>query len=152
MKQINFFENEYYMLSNWSAHNVFFNGVLYKTADHAYHCCKFAKDTVELLLIHSQIEQATSPMNAKDIAKSFEYLRIKNWEEIKVVSMYQINKAKVLQHKDVFEAIKKSGELELIEDSPYDSFWGTGKDGKGENMLGKIWMQIRQELISKSVA
>jgi len=34
---------------------------------------------------------------------------------------------------------------ELIEDSP-DNFWGIGKDGNGENNLGKLLMAVRQEL------
>jgi predicted NAD-dependent protein-ADP-ribosyltransferase YbiA (DUF1768 family) len=35
--------------------------------------------------------------------------------------------------------------LELIEDSPVDSFWGRGPDHKGKNHLGKLWMKIQKE-------
>jgi predicted NAD-dependent protein-ADP-ribosyltransferase YbiA (DUF1768 family) len=35
---------------------------------------------------------------------------------------------------------------ELIEDSPYDSYWGIGPSGNGKNMLGKILMETREYL------
>lgn len=37
----------------------------------------------------------------------------------------------------------------LIEDSKKDFFWGIS-DGTGQNMLGKILMKVREELIEKS--
>jgi predicted NAD-dependent protein-ADP-ribosyltransferase YbiA (DUF1768 family) len=35
----------------------------------------------------------------------------------------------------------------IIEDSPRDWYWGIGKDGKGQNWLGKLLMERRQELL-----
>jgi len=34
----------------------------------------------------------------------------------------------------------------LIETSNMDAFWGTGKKGIGKNMLGKLLMEVRDEL------
>jgi predicted NAD-dependent protein-ADP-ribosyltransferase YbiA (DUF1768 family) len=34
----------------------------------------------------------------------------------------------------------------LIEDSPFDAFWGTGRDGDGLNWAGRILMEIRRKL------
>ena len=31
-----------------------------------------------------------------------------------------------------------------------DAFWGTGKNGNGKNMLGKLLMEVRQELLSNN--
>jgi len=39
-----------------------------------------------------------------------------------------------------------TGNNDIVEDNPNDSFWGNGKDGKGENQMGKILMIIRSEL------
>jgi predicted NAD-dependent protein-ADP-ribosyltransferase YbiA (DUF1768 family) len=39
-----------------------------------------------------------------------------------------------------------TGDEEIAEDSPTDSFWGLGPDGGGQNNLGKILMQVRQVL------
>lgn len=34
----------------------------------------------------------------------------------------------------------------LVEDSPNDYFWGRGISGEGKNMLGRLLMQVREEL------
>ena len=39
-----------------------------------------------------------------------------------------------------------TGDRELIEDSWRDDFWGWGPDKDGKNILGKLWMEIREEL------
>lgn len=36
--------------------------------------------------------------------------------------------------------------VNIVQDSPYDSFWGIGPDGKGENNLGKALVKLRTEL------
>lgn len=33
----------------------------------------------------------------------------------------------------------------IVEDSPKDSYWGWGSDRLGENNLGKLWMELREE-------
>jgi ribA/ribD-fused uncharacterized protein len=39
-----------------------------------------------------------------------------------------------------------TGDEEIVEDSPIDSYWGCGADGKGQNNLGKILMEVRSRL------
>ena len=34
----------------------------------------------------------------------------------------------------------------LVEDSPYDRYWGGGRDRKGRNRLGILLMEIRDEI------
>jgi predicted NAD-dependent protein-ADP-ribosyltransferase YbiA (DUF1768 family) len=36
----------------------------------------------------------------------------------------------------------------LIEDSWRDDFWGWGENKDGKNMLGKLWMEVREEVNS----
>lgn len=42
--------------------------------------------------------------------------------------------------------LQDTGELVLVEDAPWDPFWGAGKDGRGTNVLGRLLMTLRQEL------
>jgi ribA/ribD-fused uncharacterized protein len=44
------------------------------------------------------------------------------------------------------ERLLLTEEVELLEWAPWDAVWGTGPDGKGENRLGKLLMQVRAEL------
>ena len=39
----------------------------------------------------------------------------------------------------------------LLEKSSFDNYWGIGKNRKGKNMLGKIIMQVREDLKSKRI-
>ena len=41
-----------------------------------------------------------------------------------------------------------TGDEELVEDSPNDYYWGRGRSGTGKNMLGRILMEVRDELRS----
>jgi predicted NAD-dependent protein-ADP-ribosyltransferase YbiA (DUF1768 family) len=44
------------------------------------------------------------------------------------------------------KCLLETGDREIIENSPVDSYWGIGPDGRGENMVGKILMRLRKEL------
>ena len=41
MSSINFYEGEYYLLSNFSAHQVEYGGELWMTSEHAYQAAKY---------------------------------------------------------------------------------------------------------------
>jgi hypothetical protein len=66
--------------------------------------------------------------------------------KIKVQVMYDCCLAKFTQNQDLMDKFMGTGEEELIEDSPVDSFWGCGADGKGLNHLGKVLMRVRKDL------
>ncbi|MFA5107001.1 MAG: NADAR family protein [Patescibacteria group bacterium] len=140
MSQISFYETQYYMFSNFSAHAVEYRGDLFMTAEHAYQAAKFDDDAIK-----SEIQSARSAYAAKEIARQHKTKRISNWDQKKVQIMEEIVRAKYRQHGDVQKALKESGNEEIIENSPIDSFWGTGADGNGRNELGKIWMKLRLE-------
>lgn len=90
------------------------------------------------------IWEAKTPREARDLGQKVT-LR-SDWDQIKVEAMYQCVLAKFLQHKDLRMKLMETGEEELIEDSPVDSFWGCGPDGNGKNFLGRTLMRVRSEL------
>jgi hypothetical protein len=141
MIKIPFYENSYFVFHNFSAHAIKYNGVVYPTAEHAFHVSKF--DDVK---IKEEIKNAESPLKAFELGKKYKPFRKTNWDEIKVNVLYEIIKEKVKQHEEVRKALLVTGDEEIIEDNPNDNFWGSGKDGKGQNNTGKILMKIRQEL------
>lgn len=73
-----------------------------------------------------------------------------DWDKVKDQVMYECCLAKYLQHHDLRTQLLATGDEELVEDSPVDSYWGCGKDGSGKNMLGKVLMRIRTELKDES--
>lgn len=132
------------MLSNWSAHSIIVNGEEYKTVDHAYHAAKFDDPKIKLKIIG-----ANSPLMAKKVANDFSHLQKQLTQKDKVQIMRNLNSIKAKQHKEVSDALIKSGDAEIIEDNPFDSFWGTGPDGNGRNEMGKIWMEIRKQMLKR---
>lgn len=41
------------------------------------------------------------------------------------------------------QVLTKTGDRKIVENSPWDSFWGAGLDGKGMNTMGQLWMRLR---------
>ncbi len=44
------------------------------------------------------------------------------------------------------EILVGTGDAILVEHTAKDDYWGDGGDGRGKNRLGKILMQVRDEL------
>lgn len=135
---IKFYEGKFASLSNFSAHQVKYKGVLYATAEHAYQCQKFSD-----LRIKKKIKLAKSAFLAREYGQE-EKGRKKPFD--KVVIMKEIMKAKLFQHDDVKGLLLSTGNMQILKNHPLDAFWGTGKDGKGKNIMGKIWIEIRKEI------
>jgi len=57
--------------------------------------------------------------------------------------MRQADLAKFSQHPDLLNGLLTTGNAELIEYSPWDAFWGTGRNGQGLNWAGRILMEVR---------
>ncbi len=134
-----FYEREFYCLSNFSAFRVVYQDVDFDTAESAYHYQKFrgAKE------IQDKILAARSAHDAFKIAQENEASIHEGWNLIRVNTMAQILVAKASQHEYVRRKLIETGDRKLVENSWRDGFWGVGEDGKGENVLGRIWMDIR---------
>ena len=137
-----FFTPAFYPLDNFSAHFVRIWGINFPTVEHAFQWKKFSVSHPE---IAKEILAAMSPDAVKKISNQKKSEVFPEWHQEKVAVMEQILRAKAEQHEEVREVLRKTGNRTIIENSPVDSFWGVGSDGKGENMVGKIWMKIRND-------
>lgn len=139
---INFYTPKFYVFNNFSAHAIEFRGKLYSTSEHAYQAAKCTDPAGQ-----EAIRNARSPLQAKTLAnETYQTAKDPDWDRKKVAVLEQILRAKLEQHPEAQESLKESGSEEIIEDSPTDYFWGEGADGSGQNMLGKLWMKLRDEL------
>lgn len=66
-----------------------------------------------------------------------------DWEDVKMDVMKKALYAKFNQNAELKESLLNTGEKEIIENSPYDCFWGYGPRGEGDNHLGKLLMRLR---------
>lgn len=147
-KQVFFYEQDFYVLSNFSAFNLKWNGHTFPTSEHAYQWEKFpllARDEIGDY-IRDRILQAPSAHEAFKLAEKWKRFRRPEWDKVKVVVMRALLRAKAEQHEYVRRKLLQTGDRELIENSWRDDFWGWGPERNGTNMLGKLWMEIRSEL------
>ena len=141
-KQVLFYENEFYPLSNFSSFCVDWVGYRFHTAEAAYHWSKFGG----YYDIKLAIREATSAHEAMKIAHKNEAYVRKDWDYIKDAVMLDILRAKVAQHDYVLKKLLETGDRELVENSWRDDYWGWGENKDGKNNLGKLWMIVRDEI------
>jgi len=136
------FQGDYRFLSNFMGGEIKdANGNVWKSPEHAYQALKFPVGEHR-----DEIRNASSPAQAKKIANSLKDHVRSNWREIRLAVMEKIVRAKFTQKEEMKRQLLATGERELIEGNTWgDTFWGVC-NGKGENHLGKILMQIRSEL------
>lgn len=141
-QRIGFYEREFYPLSNFSAFTLHWRGIRFDTSEAAYHWEKFPGHPE----IRNEIARARSAHAAFKLAEQQRSFRRADWDAVKVGIMRDILQAKVEQHEYVQRKLIETGDRELVEDSWRDDFWGIGPNGDGQNMLGKLWMELRAAL------
>lgn len=147
-ERVRFYEHDFYPLSNFSAFNLQWEGFTFQTSEAAYHWEKFACDHDDDTRngVAYAIYEAPSAHEAFKIAEAQKHLRRADWDAVKVGFMRDILRAKAAQHEYVRRKLLATGDRELVEDSWRDDFWGWGPNQDGQNMLGKLWMEVRAEL------
>ena len=146
-------------LSCMSAYPVVYKGVRYKTCEALFQALRFEGYPD----IQKEIQECPSPMRAKMIARREQELlgRGEMWDEAPsdIPLMKECLELKLEQHPELKDKLIETADAEIIEDcTTHDResarFWGAvRKDGKwiGENNFGKIWMEIRDELVKQRI-
>ncbi|AJZ60446.1 hypothetical protein OI25_3084 [Paraburkholderia fungorum] len=148
MKEIRFYranEKPYGALSNLYKRDFDFEGEVYPTAEHAYQAGKARKPEVREWLMAaptpSLLAMAAHGLYVWDIAA--------DWSKIKFDRMKRVLVAKYSQHDDLRELLLSTGTATLIETATVDNavnrLWGE-VNGKGQNKLGQLLMEVRTEL------
>jgi ribA/ribD-fused uncharacterized protein len=145
---VGFYPREFFPCDNFSSFRVKYCGVVWPTNEHLYQASHFF-DTDPYLV--EEILHAPSAHDAYKIGKANAHRAPENWDDMKVDVMYELCKMKLEQHPYVQKKLLETGGLEIVEDSPKDTFWGWGPDHSGQNQLGKIWMRLRDELRSSLI-
>lgn len=143
-ERVCFYEQDFYVLSNFSSFNLRWKGKIFPTSEHAYHWEKFEDGDLS-----ETIRTAPSAHEAFKLAERARWLRRDDWDDVKVDIMREILRAKVEQHEYVRRKLLATGDRELVENSWRDDFWGWGPNRDGQNLLGKLWMEIRAWLRSE---
>lgn len=129
------------------------NGRLWPSTEHYYQSQKFygLQDERSKALIEA-IASAKSPEEAAKLGRKAERdtpeLVRPDWSTSKRAVMFAALLKKFSTHECARNELLKAStlNLSLVESSPNDFYWGRGIDGSGDNMLGQLLMQLREEL------
>ncbi len=135
-------DQPYGVFSNFSAHAVFLHGRIWPTTEHYYQSQKFHGSEREEL-----VRCARTPTLAKRLATRWRDERRSDWSAVRVGVMREALAAKFDQHPDLRELLVRTRSRRLREHTELDSFWGDGGDDSGENMLGRLLMDVRRGLV-----
>lgn len=138
MKVIDSFSGEYRFLSNFWLAPVEYEGLRYKSTEHAFQAAKTLDEDERL-----EIQNASSTYDAKKLGGRVNMRA--DWEAIRIQVMEGMLRQKFRLGTINAVRLEETGEAELIEGNWWnDTFWGVC-EGVGENNLGKLLMKIRAD-------
>ena len=131
------------------------NEVDIRTAEALYQACRFPSYEV----IQSEIIAQRSPISAKMKARKHRFFTRSDWNSVRLKVMRWTLRVKLAQNWEKFSALLLStSDKPIVEESSKgDNYWGTIRqtDGVtlvGTNALGRLLMELRQELPEKGEA
>jgi ribA/ribD-fused uncharacterized protein len=138
-------EKPYGAFSNLFRRPMEFEGRMYPTAEHAYQAGKARKDEVREWILSaptpSLVAMAAHGLYTWDI--------VPEWSRTKFDRMRKVLNAKFTQHEDLKKLLLSTGNARLVEagrtDNAVNRTWGE-VNGKGQNMLGVLLMEVRDEV------
>lgn len=144
-------EKPFGALSNLFRRAVVFEDTVFPTAEHAYQAGKARDPKVRAWLLAAPspalVAMAAHGLYSWDVTP--------NWAGIKFARMRNVLLAKFSQHEDLRELLLSTGNARLVEagtvDNAVNRTWGE-VNGKGQNMLGVLLMEVRDELRAKAKA
>ena len=140
--------NEWFELSNFYPQGFEEDGLYWPTVEHYFQAQKFAgQDYADY---RERIRTSVSPQHAKTLGRTQKVPIRADWDEVRDSVMLYALRRKFAQPK-LKEVLLATKNRELIENSPFDTYWGIGRSGAGKNRLGVLLMQVRSELISGAV-
>ncbi len=130
------------LLSTVSNHRIELEDRSWPTAEHYYQAKKFTKTPIV-----EEILAAEDGLLAYKLGNRWWKMgRNRDWKQNRRIMMTRCLYIKTQAHPEVKDALLETGEERIVETSLYDHYWGIGRDQRGENMMGQIWMDIRAKI------
>ncbi|CAO1622566.1 unnamed protein product [Jaminaea pallidilutea] len=144
----------YYWLSNHFLISIYYDNIRYPSAEHLFQSLKFPHRPD----IAKAVRKAETPSEAVKLARRHAADVRRGWrqEGLNVIAMREVLLLKFTQHSALRSRLLQTGDAELINASPTDVFWGSGraigstKPGVGRNELGKALSRTRDQLLNSA--
>jgi ribA/ribD-fused uncharacterized protein len=108
--------------------------ITYPTLEHAYQAAKTKDRDIK--------QEIASTDNVRDARKIGRHLQQSDTFDREAV-MEALQRQKYAS--ELGEMLAKTGSVPIVMEA-YDEFWGTGRDGEGQNILGELLQTIRSDL------
>ena len=95
--------------------------------------------------LEESIRNSKTAMDAKRLGQSRDIPIRPDWESVKDAVMKHALGRK-FEDPGLRQLLLGTGKKHLVENAPHDKYWGCGRDGKGQNRLGLLLMELREEL------
>ncbi len=128
-------------LAAYSKHGFELDGAEWPSVEHYYQAMKFGDEDYR-----ETIRAAAHPADATKLGKSGKHGRRKDWDRVKETFMTRGVYIKCRTHPEVAEALLATGDRPIVETSQYDYYWGCGRDLRGNNVYGKVLVNVRERL------
>ena len=140
------FDSDHF-LSPQSMHGFELEDKHWASAEHYYQCAKYSTAPYA-----AKIEAAPSAQQAYRLGNVWWRRRRADFKAVRKTLMTRALYSKTIQNAEVQQALLATGEQWIIENSAYEHYWGIGRDQRGDNYLGVIWMDIRRKLFNAQKA
>lgn len=147
LKRQRLFRGGHDPLSNFHLVSLHVYQRFFKSLEHAYQWRK--GKYLRMDSVAERIAMTKTPREAKDIADNELQTNGSNWYYDKKLIMHDLLIAKSEQCPAFVQALLQSGQDDIVEDTNHP-YWARGKNGQGQNMLGKLLMIIRDGLTQAS--
>jgi len=132
------FFGAYRFLSNFEVVPVVYEGIRYPSSENAYQAAKSLNPEVRKMFLN------ITPSESKKLGRKIEVRE--DWERVKYGIMMEIVTDKFMRNPYFAEMLLETGDRYLEETNHWkDVCWGVC-DGVGTNWLGKILMDVRNQL------
>jgi ribA/ribD-fused uncharacterized protein len=145
--------------SNWESSPFYLDGVKYLCVEQFMMAKKaeLFNDTDCL----NKIMKATNPAEHKKLGREIKNYDDEKWSKVRYNIVFEGTMCKYTQNEELKRLLMDTGNLQLVEASPYDSIWGIGMDVNdenlmdtdkwGQNLLGKIITNVRECIKASTV-
>lgn len=134
-------EGLYGCFSNYSRHGFLVDELWWPTSQHYFQAQKFAGTPYA-----EEIRMVVSPKDAARLGRGPKVPVRPDWEAVKDEVMRLAVRRKFETTARIRDILLQTGDEILVEDSPIDSYWGTGEDRTGQNRMGQILMELRAQM------
>ena len=133
--------DESHLLSSVSEHVIQLENRIWPSVEHYFWC-----QIVKKQKFRNKILQAPA-VEAQKIGGVWYRSKIPNWKHKRRILMTRALYTKVQMYPEIREYLLDTQEQLILETSLYDYYWGIGRDQRGSNTYGEIWMDIRKRLV-----